>query len=284
MGSPSVSQQRKELCESVLEYSESFVRLVVRWTEAKIHGRIRCECALRLETRMDRERRATTLEEDCEKLAQQLSPSIASVGRDAALVTNEAEAYRSSQLRTIEPSSLMEPIHRRRTQLLESRGPIDMLASKSRNLAVTSSAAVAVTAAGVGSASVLGSSLGLVDASSAALALDPSTGLGLGLLTLTLVGWRMQGQYNKFRRRFREDWQRFSEGLDQDLKGNFESVLRQQITGPSSVVSSRILSLTQQWGSQVHQQEAHIRRVAAEMVQPHDPSQARRDASVHDSL
>ncbi|KAJ1020710.1 hypothetical protein NDA16_004102 [Ustilago loliicola] len=203
------------------------------------------------------------------RLAHELGPSVASASRDVALLTNEAEAYRSSKLRTIEPSTLMEPIHRRRAQLLETGGPIDVLASKSRKLAVTSSATVAVTAAGVGSASVLGASLGL-DASSASLALDPSTGLGLGLLTLTLVGWRMQGQFGKLRRRFREDWQRFSEGLDQDLKGNFESVLRQQITGPSDLVSSRILPLTQVWGNNVQRQENHIRSVAAQTPHLHD--------------
>ncbi|CBQ72386.1 conserved hypothetical protein [Sporisorium reilianum SRZ2] len=219
-----------------------------------------------------------------QQLAQQLSPSIASARRDAALVSNEAEAYRSSQLRTIEPSSLMEPIHRRRAQLLATGGPIDVLASKSRNLAVTSSAAVALTAAGVGSASVLGSSLALVDASSAALALDPGTGLGLGLLTLTLVGWRMQGSYNKLRRRFREDWQRFSEGLDQDLKRNLEAVLRQQITGPSGVVSERIASLALQWAAHVQRQEAHVRSIAAPSSRPHDASHVARDASARDSL
>ncbi|KAJ1045030.1 hypothetical protein NDA10_003039 [Ustilago hordei] len=197
------------------------------------------------------------------RLAHQLGPNIASASRDVALLTNEAEAYRSTKLRTIEPSTLMEPIHRRRAQLLETGGPIDVLASKSRKLAVTSSAAVAVTAAGVGSASVLGASLGL-DASSASLALDPSTGLGLGLLTLTLVGWRMQGQFGKLRRQFRKDWQRFSEGLDQDLKNNFETVLRQQINGPSDLVSSRILSLTRVWGNNVQRQENLVRSVAAQ--------------------
>lgn len=197
------------------------------------------------------------------QLALQLAPSIATASRDVALLTNEAEAYRSSKLRTIEPSTLMEPIHRRRQQLLQAGGPIDVLASESRKLAVTSSAALAVTAAGVGSASVLGFSLGL-DASSAALALDPSTGFGLGLLTLALVGWRMQGQYNKLRRRFREDWQRFSEGLDQDLKGNLEAVLQRQITGPSSLVSCRIAALTRSWAHMVKEQETHVRNVAAE--------------------
>lgn len=200
------------------------------------------------------------------KLAQELGPGIASASRDVALLTNQAEAYRSSRLRTIEPSTLREPIDRRRAQLLQTGGPIDELATKSRKLAVTSSAAVVVTAAGVGSASVLGSSLAL-DASSAALALDPSTGIGLGLLTLTLVGWRMQGQYNKYRRRFREDWQRLAEGLDQDLKRNFEAVLRQQITGPSSQASSRILALCQTWSQSVHQQEKHVRAVSAQ--KPH---------------
>lgn len=197
------------------------------------------------------------------QLAQELGPSLASASRDVVLLTNEAEAMRSSKLRTIEPSTLMEPIHRRRVQLLQSGGPIDVLASKSRKLAVTSSAAVAVTAAGVGSASILGASLVGLDASSAALALDPSTGVGLGLLTLTLVGWRMQGQYNKYRRRFREDWQRFSEGLDQDLKTNFEKTLKDQITGPSDLVSSRILALTRKWGAKVQQQENHVRTVLA---------------------
>lgn len=205
------------------------------------------------------------------QLALELSPSIASASRDIALLTNEADARRSAKLRTIEPSTLMEPIHRRRDQLLQAGGPIDVLASKSRRLAVTSSAAMAVTAAGVGSASVLGSSLGF-DASSAALALDPSTGLGLGILTLTLVGWRMQGQFNKFRRRFRGDWQRLSEGLDQDLKANFESVLRQQITGPSHLASSRILSLCQAWASDVQQQENHVRAIANQNPRPLDPS------------
>ena len=202
------------------------------------------------------------------KLAEQLSSSIATASRDVVLVSNQAEAYRSSKLRTIEPSTLMEPIHRRRAQLLEAGGPIDVLASKSRQLVVTSSAAVAVTAAGVGSASVLGSSLGLVDASSASLALDPATGLGLGLLMLTLVGWRMQGQYNKYRRRFRDDWQRFSQGLDQDLKRNLEHVLQQQITGPSNQVASSILALTQKWSAQTHQQEQHVRNITQNMVAP----------------
>ncbi len=69
------------------------------------------------------------------------------------------------------------------------------------------------------------------------------------------------GHYNKFRRRFRQDWQRFSEGLDQDLKQNFEKVLRVQIMGPSEVVSSRMRGLAQQWGARVQQQEAHVRRL-----------------------
>ncbi len=202
------------------------------------------------------------------QLALQLNGTISSASRDVALLTNEAEAHRSSKLRTIEPSTLMEPIHRRRAQLLQAGGPIDVLASKSRKLAVTSSAAVAITAAGVGSASVLGASLSGIDASSAALALDPSTGVGLGLLTLTLVGWRMQGQYNKYRRRFREDWQRFSEGLDQDLKSNFEGVLKEQIVGQSDLVSNRILALTQQWGEKVKQQESHVRAVASAVADP----------------
>ncbi|SPO26253.1 uncharacterized protein UTRI_02529 [Ustilago trichophora] len=176
------------------------------------------------------------------QLVQQLGPSLSSASRDVILLTNEAEAYRSSKLRTIEPSTLMEPIHRRRAQLLQTGGPIDVLASKSRKLAVTNSAAVAVTAAGVGSASVLGASLTGIDASSAALALDPSTGIGLGLLTLTLVGWRMQGQYNKYRRQFRDDWQRFSQGLDQDLKLDYQSSTTEEyvrsIAAPNTTSSS----------------------------------------------
>ncbi|EST08477.1 hypothetical protein PSEUBRA_001898 [Kalmanozyma brasiliensis GHG001] len=206
-------------------------------------------------------------------LAQKLGSTIEDAKRDAAMVVNEAEGYRSSRLRTIEPSTLMAPIHVRRAQLLETGGPIDALALKSRKLAVTSSAAVAVTAAGVGSASVLGSSLGLVDASAAALALDPATGMGLGLLTLTLVGWRMQGQYNKFRRRFRQDWLRLSEGLDQDLKGNFEEVLRGQIVGPSEVVASRVRELARSWGAKIQQQEAHVRAVARQTPAPLSTSQ-----------
>lgn len=288
-------QETEELIESTFDSKLQWWKLI--WKVDDVRKELEAACAGfaaslesdlayesgRLATmQVEQVRAADRLLARFQQSAQELSPSIASVRRDAALVTNEAEAYRSSKLRTIEPSSLMEPVHRRRAQLLETGGPIDVLASKSRNLAVTSSAAVAVTAAGVGSASVLGSSLGLVDAS-AALALDPSTGLGLGLLTLTLVGWRMQGQYNKFRRRFREDWQRFSEGLDQDLKGNFETVLRQQITGPSNVVSSRILSLTQQWGAEVQQKEAHVRKIAA-TTSLHDPSQVAKGASVHESV
>ncbi|GAC92965.1 hypothetical protein PHSY_000525 [Pseudozyma hubeiensis SY62] len=212
------------------------------------------------------------------QLAENLSSSIASVPLDVALISNQAEAYRASELRTIEPSTLMEPIHRRRAQLLEAGGPIDVLASKSRKLAITSSAAVAVTAAGVGSASVLGSSLGLVDASSASLALDPATGLGLGLLTLTLVGWRMQGQYNKYRRRFRDDWQRFSKGLDQDLRHNLEKVLQQQITGSSNQVASSVASLVQKWNSQVQQHERHVRQIAANTARPRFAAASAADA------
>ncbi|ETS61675.1 hypothetical protein PaG_04173 [Moesziomyces aphidis] len=193
------------------------------------------------------------------RIASELGPGIPAVSRDVALLSNEAEAGRSS-LRTIEPSTLMEPIARRRAQLLQVGGPIDELATKSRRLAVTSSAAVAVTAAGVGSASVLGASL---DATAASLALDPSTGLGLGLLTLTLVGWRMQGQYNKYRRHFRRDWQRFSEGLDQDLKRNFEAVLRNNILGPSTLASQRIATLTRDWAATVSHNESRVRSVAA---------------------
>lgn len=202
------------------------------------------------------------------QLAQQLGPSLASTSRDVVLLTNEAEAYRSSKLRTIEPSTLMEPIHRRRAQLLQTGGPIDVLASKSRKLAVTSSAAVAVTAAGVGSASVLGVSLAGINASSPTLALDPSTGVGLGLLTLTLLAWRMQGQYNNYRRRFRDDCQRFALGLDHDLKHNFESILTHHITGSSSFLSTRIFALTKQWSAKVQQQVNHLRSIAPENTTP----------------
>ncbi|SNX84720.1 uncharacterized protein MEPE_03429 [Melanopsichium pennsylvanicum] len=208
------------------------------------------------------------------QLVQELAPSIESASRDMVLLTNIAESYRSSKLRVIEPSTLMEPIHRRRAQLLQTGGPIDVLASKSRKLAVTSLAAVAVTAAGVGSASVLGTSLVGIDASAAAIALDPSTGLGLGLLTLTLVGWRMQGQYNKYRRRFRQDWQRISKGLDQDLKSNFERTIRNQISGPTQVISSHMVELAQTWSVKVKKQQNYVQSIAAS-CEPIDTSNTR---------
>jgi hypothetical protein len=73
----------------------------------------------------------------------------------------------------------------------------------------------------------------------------------------------MQGQYSKYRRRFRQDWQRFSEGLDQDLKRNFEAVLRNNILGPSTLASQRIATLTRDWAATVNHNESRVRSVAA---------------------
>ncbi|PWZ02146.1 hypothetical protein BCV70DRAFT_171807 [Testicularia cyperi] len=211
---------------------------------------------------------ADLLLEKFRKSAKELGASDDKAMRQAALLSNEAEAYRSAQLQTIEPVTLMQPIERRRAQLLQSGGPIDRFASDARKLALTTSGAAIVTTAGLGSASVLGASLSL-DASAASLALEPSTALGLGLFTLTLAGWRLQGQYNKLRGRFRRDWDRLAEGLDSELRSNFESVLRRQITGPSTFVASRISDLVRSWSVNLASLEGRVTTaLASELSTP----------------
>ena len=137
-----------------------------------------------------------------------------------ALFTMDAEANRSNKQTAIVPDSLAAPIRTRRQQLLQIGGPIDSLARKAQRLTVLTSTALVTTAAGISSASILGSSL-----SDTALAIEPSSAFALALLVYTAAAWRMQGRFAKIKSDFWQDWHRLADNLDQDLKVSFSNPL-----------------------------------------------------------
>ncbi|SPO38019.1 uncharacterized protein PSFLO_03496 [Pseudozyma flocculosa] len=202
----------------------------------------------------DRAERALT---ELRSVAARLE-ALRGTSRDAALFANDAEAVRSREARQLTPATLLEPIEQRREQLLRVGGPIDVLAGEARKLAVTTYAALGATGAGLGSASIMGASLG-----TGPLSMEPSTALALSLLICTAAAWRVQGRFAKIKARFWQDWDRLAEGLDHEVKDHLDTVLERDVVGPTCYIATGLSSLKAKWQRDVATVEARLRSLSA---------------------
>lgn len=184
---------------------------------------------------------------------------------NSATLQNALGAFRDAQLAPIlSPTSLSEPVVRRRRQLLEAGGPIDQLTARAQRatLHVYAFLGATYTLCGYGalahkrlhvaappdaplpvqtwadfSASswtpwtppaFLSELAGYADV----LALAPSTAGGTALLATAAAAWYLQGRWASAKRKFWKDWDRIVSAVDRDAKSEVTALLRYVFGAP----------------------------------------------------
>jgi hypothetical protein len=146
---------------------------------------------------------------------------------DSALLHNSLHQKHISPSYRLTPSTLVEPLHKRKSQLIEY--PTTQLHLGGQQTVVGLSAGLLTSTtfswagwfgwlSGAGLIAGTDSTLLQAIASTADIGIEPTTAIGLGLFgALASMRWAA-GKWERTKKRWWEDWERLSQGLGRDLK------------------------------------------------------------------
>ncbi|KIL65908.1 hypothetical protein M378DRAFT_10491 [Amanita muscaria Koide BX008] len=158
---------------------------------------------------------------------------------DYALLRNSMQQMSTSPSFALTPSTLVEPLHKRKSQLYKY--PTTHLHLGAQRTFVGMSAGITSSAAfswvgWAGWLSGAGLNVGTDNALLQALSstmnfgIEPTTAVGLGAFgALASLRWAI-GKWERAKKRWWEDWIRIGHGLERDLKATLEDVMREKVT------------------------------------------------------
>lgn len=138
---------------------------------------------------------------------------------------------------------LCRPIEERRKLLLAPGGPVDLLSARAQRAALTSTTLVG----GAGFTSVVGTiasspwSSTLPSTLAQHMAMVPSTAGGLFAFAAVASAWILQSRWARAKRRFWRDWESVANGLDDDLRSNFQETFQRTAAAQSHTAARELL-------------------------------------------